>query len=139
MLESIGAEVLAKDGSGDPVFTVNRFGSGYVYMLYFPLETMLWNIPLAFTGEETPDHARIYRMIASDVLKQHPIRHECRQIGMTLHEFDGGYYAVLVNYDDRTHDARITLNGDYEMTAVYGDVSAIEKCSMAAVRLTKKK
>jgi len=138
MLDSIGATVLARDSSGSPVFTVNEYGSGRIYMLYFPLETMLWNRPLAFTGEEQPDYTRIYRTAASEVLDSHPCTVNCSQIGMTLHPCGDGYYAVLVNYDDRTHDARLTVKDGFEATAVYGDTAAITKCSMAIIKLEKK-
>ncbi len=137
LLESLSAEVLARDSEGNPVFTKNVFGKGAVYMLYFPLEQMLWNDALAFTGQDKPDYSRIYRIVGEHVLSTHPIVSSNNQIGLTLHPAQEGYHAVLINYDSITHDAGITLAEGWRMEPVYGDVRAIEKCGMAVVLLTK--
>jgi hypothetical protein len=137
LLESVGAEVLARDSYGDPVFTKNKFGKGTVYMLYFPVEQMMWNRPLAFTGTDKPDYSRIYRIIGENVLTEHPLTCSNNQIGVTLHPTEDGYYAVLVNYDNMTHDAEAVAADGWRMEAVYGDVCAIRKCDMAMVRLLK--
>ena len=137
MLESIGAEVLARDSGGWPVFTRNAFGKGAVYMLYFPLEQMLWEDSSAFTGLGRPDYSRIYRTVCAEVLGSHPIRHTNDQVGMTLHPSDGGYYAVLVNYDNTVHDAGIAVADGWVVEPVCGDVKSIGGCGMAVVRLSK--
>ncbi|MBE6611628.1 MAG: hypothetical protein E7632_03955 [Ruminococcaceae bacterium] len=137
LLESVGAEVLARDSYGNPVFTKNSFGKGTVYMLYFPMEQMMWNNALAFTGKEKPDYSRIYRIIGEDVLKNHPIDSANNQVGMTLHPTDTGYYAVLVNYDNMTHDAEVSVADGWTMEPVYGDVTSIGKCNMAVVKLSR--
>ena len=137
LLESLGAQVLARDSCGNPVFTKNTFGKGTVYMLYFPLEQMLWNQALAFTGKDKPAYSRIYRIIGENVLTEHPMTCSNNQIGITLHPTEDGYYAVLVNYDNMTHDAEAVAADGWRMEAVYGDVCAIRKCDMAMVRLLK--
>ena len=137
LLESLGAQVLARDSCGNPVFTKNTFGKGTVYMLYFPLEQMLWNQALAFTGKDKPAYSRIYRIIGENVLTEHPLTCSNNQIGVTLHPTEDGYYAVLVNYDNMTHDAEAVAADGWRMEAVYGDVCAIRKCDMAMVRLLK--
>ena len=135
LLESVGADILARDSYGNPVFTKNSFGAGTVYMLYFPLEQMLWNNALAFTGQDKADYSKIYRMIGETVLSAHPVDKASNQIGMTLHPTENGYTAVLVNYDNVTHDARLTVRDGWRTKPVYGDAARIEKCSMAVVSI----
>ena len=137
LLESIGAEVLCTDSSGNPVFTKNRFGKGYVYMMYFPLEQMLWNQALAFTGREQHDYSVIYRTISEGILDQHPAVKANNQVGMTLHPVENGYIAVLINYDNVPHDAELKIKDGWCMEAVYGDVKKIEKCGMAVISLKR--
>ncbi len=137
LLESVGAEILARDSYKNPVFTRNSFGAGSIYMLYFPLEQMLWNSALAFTGRDKPDYSRIYRIIGQNIIDSHPIDSANNQIGMTLHPTQNGYYAVFINYDSITHDAEVTLADGWSMETMYGDVHAVEKCSMAMIRLTR--
>ena len=137
LLESLGAEVLARDSYGNPVFTKNSFGKGTVYMLYFPVEQMMWNSALAFTGRDKADYSRIYRIIGEDVLNSHPIDSANNQIGVTLHPTADGYYAVLINYDNMTHDAEVTVADGWQMEPVYGDVRGIEKCGMAVVKVIR--
>lgn len=137
LLESVGGEILARDLSGNPVLTKNAFGKGAVYMLYFPLEQMLWDNAPAFTGLDKPDYSKIYRIIGERVLSSHPIVSANNQIGVTLHPAQNGYYAVLINYDNVTHDAQVKLPDGWRMEPVYGNVRAIEKCSMAIVSLTR--
>jgi hypothetical protein len=137
LLESIGAEVLARDSYGNPAFTKNAFGRGWVYMLYFPLEQMLWNNALAFTGQEKPDYSKIYRMIGENVLSAHPADKSNNQIGMTLHPAENGYTAVLINYDNIPHDAGLTVRDGWKMEPIHGDVTKIEKCSMAVVSILR--
>ena len=135
LLESLGAEVLARDSYGNPVFTKNAFGKGTVYMLYFPVEQMMWNNALAFTGRDKPDYSKIYRIIGENAIASHPIGKGNNQVGMTLHPAENGYTAVFVNYDNVPHDAEVTPADGWHMEPVYGDVTRIEKCSMAVVRL----
>lgn len=137
LLESIGADILARDSCGNPVFTKNSFGAGTVYMLYFPLEQMMWNNALAFTGQDKADYSKIYRMIGETVLSAHPVDKANNQIGMTLHPTEKGYTAVLVNYDNVPHDAGLTVRDGWRTKTVYGDAARIEKCSMAVVSVIR--
>ena len=49
-IEPTTAQVLANDGNGKPIFTVNNFGKGKIYYLNFPLEDMLSRQNHAFDG-----------------------------------------------------------------------------------------
>ena len=59
--ESCGAEVLAKDQDGNPVFFRNRYGKGSVYTLCFPIE----RIAHGASGGFDSDAYRIYRKVLS--------------------------------------------------------------------------
>jgi len=106
-------------------------------MLFFPMEQFMWDRPLAFTGTEQPDYSAIYRKIGEQVIASHPIDAKNNQIGVTLHPTEDGCYAVLVNYDDRVHDAELTVADGWKIQTVYGDPAKIDGCSMAVIRMTK--
>jgi len=132
----VTAEVLARDSTGNVVFSRNRIGKGWVYYVGFQLETMLWNRPDVFSCGL--DYAKIYREVGAEVLAEHPVRSANSQIGLTLHENGSGWYAVAINYDGHEHDAKLDMNEGWEARSVYGDMTKIEGCGMAMIELIRK-
>lgn len=76
-------------------------------------------------------------MIGEKVLSAHPVDKANNQVGMTLYPTENGYTAVLINYDNTIHDAELTVRDGWRMEPVYGDVSRIEKCSMAVISIIR--
>lgn len=67
-IEPTTAQVLANDGNGKPVFTVNNFGKGKIYYLNFPLEDMLSRQNHAFDGGAY----KIYEYVLKELLEKKP-------------------------------------------------------------------
>ena len=136
-MEPLTAEVLARDSTGNVVFSRNRCGKGWVYYVGFQLENMLWGRPGVFTGENCLDYARIYREVGAEALAALPMRAANLQVGLTLHQNGDGWYAVAINYDGHVMDAKLDVSEGWEIRPVYGDMSAIEACGMAMVELVR--
>lgn len=67
-IEPTTAQVLANDGNGKPIFTVNNFGKGKIYYLNFPLEDMLSRQNHAFDGGAY----KIYEYVLKELLEKKP-------------------------------------------------------------------
>lgn len=65
-IEPTTAQVLANDGNGKPIFTVNNFGKGKIYYLNFPLEDMLSRQNHAFDGGAY----KIYEYVLKELLEK---------------------------------------------------------------------
>ena len=116
MIEAAGAEVLAYDSVGLPVFTKNIFGKGTVYYLNFPLETMLLEKNYAFHS----DCYRVYTEIFKEKTAKMPLTVSNKFVGMTCHYDETGCDVVLINYSGEEQEIGLKMNENYHMTEVYG-------------------
>jgi hypothetical protein len=121
---STGAEVLATDSAGDPMFAVHDYGRGKVFFLSCPLEKSLTLVPDAFgsvAGTES-EYYRFYSLIARYVHSQKAARVENKNIGLSEHIIsDHKRLLVLVNYDPRPVRANIKLSDGWTIhTFLYG-------------------
>ena len=92
-----GAEVLASDEEGRPVFTRIRFGKGKLIFLSLPLENSLTDLPRSFEAD-SPDYAAIYRVIMEEAGIRRRVRTNDRMVTLTEHmESDGTLTVVAVN------------------------------------------
>ncbi len=135
-LRSIGAEVLATDSQGTPVFTCHKLGRGKVYILGFPLEAMLADTPSAYERGKT-EYSRLYAKAAGEILSSKLALSEEPDTSLTLHPVKGGAYAIAVNYTNAIRDARIKLAQNTLLTPIYGDLTAIAPCDMAVAFIEK--
>lgn len=133
LLVSVGAEVLARDDSGNIGYSVNRYGEGEVYYLNFPVEKMLISTH-AFTDT---GYYEIYRRFFRDRAAQKVIASENPYIGITEHPGKEGVYAVLVNYSGETQKCRLRIQSGYGITRVdYGNVEQLAPYEAAVFYLT---
>ncbi len=108
LLEACGAEVLAAEADGNPVFTRHAMGKGAAYFLAFPLEQNLAQRPGAF-DEGAEDSWRIYAEVGRAVLAERIVRRSDPLIGVSEHPTEGGALAVLVNHATRPRKLELTL------------------------------
>ncbi len=115
-LESVGAEVLARDKSGNPVISVYKYGRGSVTYINFPLEDNLIDGHNAFDE----GHFELYKHIFSSKLAALPIKISGEGVFTTLHKAEDKIYAVSVNHTET--DAKITIDsGKYTLArTLYG-------------------
>lgn len=132
-LESVGAEVLARDNTGNPVISSYKYGRGRVTYLNFPLEENLIDGHNAFDCGDF----ELYKYVFSSALAAQPVRIS-GGVFTTLHESEGKIYAVSVNHSD--DPASIKIESDtHELTRVlYGDTHRVEAYDAAVFELTAK-
>ena len=124
-LLAIRAEVLAKDENSDPLLAKTTYGKGKVLFANFPLEKMLINIP-DFT--EKP-YYKVYCNLFEHVLEQKVVISKNPHIGLTVHEMEGEYTIVLINYSTESQPAQLYIKDSFQMGSVlYGNIDVIAPC-----------
>jgi len=109
--ESVGAEVLAKDGNGSPIFFRNRYGKGTVYTLCLPLERLLHGA----VGGYDCDAWRIYKTVL-DVPQLFSAG--SRDVMASVHrESDSKAFVVVVNNSPRPFEGRPAVADGWRVTA----------------------
>lgn len=105
-----GAEILAAEPDGNPVFTKTSYGKGTVYFVGFPLEMTLTETPGAFQSEELGDCWRIYRMIAEPFMGERVVSCAAPYVGVTEHAMDEGTRViVIINYSPDSAEVPISF------------------------------
>ncbi len=135
-LRSIGAEVVASDKYGNPVFTKNKFGKGHIYFLAFSPEALLWKTAGAY-DEGKANYSLLYAEAAKSVISTQPAKAENPETPLTLHKTGDGYIIIAVNYTNAAQNARLKIKEGYTLSPIYGIFESIEKCNMAVGRLKK--
>lgn len=80
-LHSVGAKVLARDNESEVAVSLHSYGSGRVYYVNFPLESMLIKESDAFDKKRH----RIYEMIFGEALAQREAQIENENLSITFH------------------------------------------------------
>lgn len=110
-LKAHGAEVLAKEEDGNPVFSVSGFGRGRVYFLALPLETLLAQRAEVFLPEKCQPWVSLYSIVASEVLSTRALRKGSPWVGMTEHPVgEHTRIAVLINLHSECVDTELTID-----------------------------
>lgn len=105
-----GAEALASEPDGTPVFVKAQYGLGTVYSLLVPLEAALATETGAFSPERAQLSRHIYTTAAEVVLDRRALRKRSPWLGITEHLTEGGdVIAVLINYAPHFIDDTLSL------------------------------
>ncbi len=136
-------EVLARDKKGTPVFVKNKYGEGNIYVLFVPVEEYLDGKSGAFYEDDAYEYEEIYKTFANDTKNKKLSTCDSRFINCTEHYAeDGSVFIFAINYSNRKQSARLTLNGDYELTVIWGsefkdDEITLSPCDGILLRATK--
>ncbi len=115
--ESVGAEVLARDSDGSPVFFRNKFGKGVVYTLALPLEKLLY----AKAGGFDSDAWRIYKMVLN---VPQLVSTGSRDVMVSIHKAsDAKAYAVVVNNSPKPYEGRPVVADGWRVSASATDAA----------------
>ncbi|PAW79201.1 MAG: hypothetical protein B9S32_04405 [Verrucomicrobia bacterium Tous-C9LFEB] len=95
-MKSLGARVRGRSPEGSPVFFEATYGKGKVFLLSFPLETIMAETPLAFLEKPSTDAWKIYAYVAKDLLAKRVIIKESPQLFVTEHLLSPKEMACLV-------------------------------------------
>jgi hypothetical protein len=117
-METRGAEVLASDSSGNPVYTVYSYGKGKVFFLALPLETGLLSVSHAFDEEER--YRDFYRPLKDSIPAVKAAQVLNVNIGLTEHPVDNSRrILVLVNYAPQAAEAKLILKEGWRIDRYY--------------------
>ena len=129
LVTSVGAEVLAVNEEGNPVFTRHRYGRGHVYFLGFPLEQMASRQTRGFQPDKTQPYYRIYQIFAKEACQKSLVRCENPYLGVTQSpQADGSYLVAILNYGDQPAVYDGILQPGWQATALYGQQDVIPPC-----------
>lgn len=122
-LELQGAEMLAAEPDGNPMFVRYRLGKGQVYLLTAAMEKYLSQTPGAFHRADSLPFYRFYQeIVGKERLAQRLIRAENSLVTATEHPInENEAVVVLVNNQPDAVDATYQLMKDWRIAAtVYG-------------------
>lgn len=135
LLESIGADVLAKTDDGNVIFAVNKLGKGKVYFLGICSESATWRKPCSFSDTSNPFY-KFYSIFGEDVLKEKICYSKNPFIGTTIHPLSEKEVIVIaVNYDNKTHSTDLVIKEGWKLETIYGNADKITKCNGAVYRI----
>lgn len=134
-LESVGAEVLARNEEGNIVFSKHNYGKGVVYFLNMPLETNLVNKACVF---DDTDYYKFYKMVSEDIVREKVLVSNNTQLYATIHPYNDGYLAVAMNYSNVLQKCDWVLKEGYEIEVIHGSTNEIDKCDGAVYYIKKK-
>ena len=133
-----GAQVLAEEPDGNPVFTRNRYGQGWVYYLSVPLETGLVDVPGAFDDPQNQPYWQIYSTVAQSLPESHIIKKDHPLVGVTEHPLDeSSRVAIAINYSPEPIRVTLQLTHGWQITETlrgepYSRVGESWQCSLPA-------
>ena len=127
-IEPTTAQVLANDGNGKPIFTVNNFGKGKIYYLNFPLEDMLSRQSHAFDGGAY----KIYEYVLKELLEKKTVRKLNSKVGVT----ENGSIATVINYSNEPVKTGLYLQNGKRIGHIFrGNPDYLEPCDGAVFEI----
>jgi hypothetical protein len=119
-LEPAGAEVLACEGDGNPVFTRFAYGKGQVYFLSAPIERALTSQPGGFHGPDAQAFWQIYARIAVEHMGSRAVRKDHPFLGLTEHPLnDRERVIVAVNYSPDPLETTLALAEGWQISETW--------------------
>jgi hypothetical protein len=117
-LELCGAQALAEDTEGNPIYTVYPYGKGKVYFCALPLEAGLLGTGKAF-GEENR-YSDLYAPLKADTASGKAARTSNRNIGLTEHILDDKRrILILINHDPKEVNVKLNLAEGWSINQYY--------------------
>jgi hypothetical protein len=131
-LQAEKAEVLATDQEGQPAFTRATYGQGQVFVLNYPVETYLLNIPGAFHAPDALPYWSIYREIKSRLATEKIADVSDRWVGLTEHVVDAKKRILIaINYRPEAVVTELGLASGWKVAAgLYGGAPVNNKLKL---------
>lgn len=116
--ESVGAQVLAVNGKGEPVFSEHKLGKGKVYCLYYPIEYIAATQPMITDGENAIPFEKIYRRM--DIRNAERCADtDVPTMGLTEHIVSETERIIaVVNYEPAERTADISLKEGWSIAGI---------------------
>lgn len=114
-----GADALAVEPDGNPLYTHVAHGLGHVYFLQVPLETHLAQLPGAFDSDSCP-YWKFYSCFSEVVRQERVVEKGPQQVGITEHPHDAAYrYVTLINYTPETVSFPLKLKPGWKIAETF--------------------
>ena len=109
VMHSEGSEVICRDETGNPAFTVYKYGKGKVYFCNYPIEMIAGTKPGVISGKNAlPLYSFYEKMDLRSELKC--AKSASPYVGITEHISDKGeHLLVLINYSANDIDTEVKL------------------------------
>jgi hypothetical protein len=122
-LRAAGAEILAREEGGNPVFSCHSYGKGRVFFLTFPLETWLLRDSCMFSSPCADTYAEVYRIISQDIRARRVFSSKPLQLGITEHPVsDSERIAVMVNMSPEKISCPLPIKNGWKVAeTLYGE------------------
>ena len=135
-LMPVTAKVIAYDNEGLPAVTMNAYGKGRVYIVNFPLESMMIRENDAFDTERY----LIYREIFKEHIGKHIVKTSNPRLALTIHPTEGDTaYAVVVNHSDCVQNMGLQFADGYVVQKlIYGQAACVEAFDAVVLKLYKR-
>lgn len=115
--ESCGAEILARNDRGDPVFTEYRLGKGRVFCLLYPVEYLAATVPGIVDGDNAQALEKFYEALRIEN-PQRTAKIDCPTVGLTEHAVNANEHLLtLINYEPEAQSARLSLTDGWKAVA----------------------
>ena len=141
-MEAEGADVLARDAEGDPIYTSYAYGKGKVFFLAAPLEDSLTRVSRAF--EENSLYPLLYAPLKQALSQSMPVATQKaasvqnHNIGVTEHVLaENRRLLVLINYDPVPREAALSLAAGWTIARFLRGGLAIQGNDAAVVEIIR--
>jgi len=140
-IENIGAKIISADANGNPVFSVNSYGKGKIYLLLLPLENYLSNTSGCFNSSQSSPYWKIYSEIGKDVLASHIISKNQPLLAITEHAVEQDKcIAIIINMSPNTVSDKLSIMKGWTVNKTYygkmtsnGDFLSVEVAKNDAI------
>lgn len=137
-LESVGAEVIARNEEGNIVMSRNSFGNGQIWFLGFPLEMLACNTVNGYSPDKTEAFYKIYRLFAQKECCDYKVQTENPYIGVTQHmDNDCSGIITAINYSDVPQKSDFILHDGWSYKILYGNDEEIPACDGTVLQLIR--
>ena len=136
-MESVGAEVVARNEEGNIVMSRNAYGKGEIWFLGFPLETLASNMVDGFRPDRNEPFYQVYRLFAKDACDSYVMQTENPFIGITQHMEGESGYITAINYSDAPQNPEFAITDGWTYEVLYGSTDQIPACDAAILKVKK--
>ncbi len=133
ILESVGADVIARDECGNPVISEYTYGKGRVTYFNFPLEDNRVDGHNEFDG----NYHKLYSRVFGHLAEKQPIRISGAGVYTTLHGEGDVVYAISVNHSDTEASIEIACDGYALNRVIYGSADTVGAYDAAVLEFKK--
>ena len=118
-----GAEILAQDKEGGPIFTRHSYGKGVVYLLTVPMESELAASAGCFDRGDAMPFWKLYASFGDPAIRERIVSGISPLVGVTEHYIDKNKcVAVIINYSPRETEEKIALKKGWRVKEThYGE------------------